>query len=34
MAIDKASIVIPEGELEEPAAIAPPPEDFGDYFAE
>lgn len=36
MAIDKASITIPEGELEEPvfAATAPPVEDFGDYFAE
>ena len=36
MAIDKASITIPEGELEEPvfAATAPPTEDFGDYFAE
>ena len=36
MAIDRASITIPEGELEEPvfAATAPPVEDFGDYFAE
>lgn len=36
VAIDKASIVIPEGELAEPVYAAPalPTEDFGDYFAE
>lgn len=36
VAIDKASIVIPEGELAEPvyAAAPNPTEDFGDYFAE
>jgi hypothetical protein len=36
MAIDKASIVIPEGELTEPviAATAQPTEEFEDYFAQ
>jgi hypothetical protein len=36
IAIDKATIPIPEGELVEPvyAASASPVEDFGDYFAE
>ena len=36
MAIDKASITIPEGELVEPtvAAVAIPPEEFEDYFAQ
>ena len=36
VAIDKASITIPEGELVEPvyAAAPHPDEDFGDYFAE
>ena len=36
IAIDKATIPIPEGELVEPVYVAPasPVEDFGDYFAE
>ena len=34
MAIDKASITIPEGELIEPAAVEQPVEEIDDYFAQ